>query len=367
MIYNFNSFAQLKIYIVPSTIFIMEFKEDVKRFAPLIITLILAVLAFFLVRPFLIPVIAGLILAYAFNPLYKKTNAYIKNRSISAGIMLIILLLVIAIPIWILTPIIINQAFNLFQTAQSADFSAIAARFFPTASKDFVAQMAVTMDSLVGKVSSVVLNILANLFFNAVKIGVGLIITAFVLFYALKDSDKIEKTILKLSPLGRAKEKILIKQFKDITSAIVYGQIAIGLIQGSLAGLGLFLFNVPNALILTIAAIFLSVIPIMGPSPIWIPVAVYMFFSGDVGLGIAFLAYNIFIVSTVDNIIRTYFVSKKMKMSPVLVLLGMIGGVFLFGILGIILGPLILAYLITFWESYRDSGSKSILISENHK
>lgn len=345
----------------------MDFKEDIKRFAPLLILGGLAILSFFLIKPFIIPIIGGLLLAYAFNPVYKWIKKFIPSRSLSAAVTLLLMLIIIALPLWFVTPILMNQAFGLFKAIQSLNLSDVISKFFPTASPDFIAQMTVTSDSLISKLNSVVLNTLGNLFLNAITLIINLFIACFVFFYALKDSEKLEEIIKKLSPLSKDKEKIIKKQFDDITSAVIYGQVLIGLVQGAFAGVGLFLFGVPHALVLTAAAIILSMIPILGPGFIWVPAAVYLFSTGEVGVGIAFLAYNILIVSTVDNILRTYLVSRKMNMSSLLVLLGMIGGLFLFGVLGIILGPLILAYLITFWQLYRNSGQKSIVVSETPK
>ena len=311
-------------------------------------------MTFFLIKPFLLAIFGGLILAYAFHPLHKKINARIKNRSISAALILLLILLIIAIPLWITIPIMINQAFQVFTAAQSLDISQFINNVFPTATADFKNQILITAASLLGKVSSTILNSIANLFLDAVTLLVNTFIVFFVFFYALRDTERLKAIIKEISPIAKAREKMIINQFKNITNSIVYGQILIGIVQGALAGLGLFIFGVPNALVLTALAIIISVIPIVGPSPIWIPVSIYIFATNSLTIGIIYLLYNLLIVSTVDNILRTYLLSRKISMSPALILLGMIGGLFLFGIMGLIIGPLTLAYLITYWHVFKD-------------
>jgi len=157
-----------------------------------------------------------------------------------------------------------------------------------------------------------------------------------------------------ISPFRKDKEVILVKRFKDITSSIIYGYIIVGILQGLALGLGLLVFGIPKALTLTILGSFASMLPMVGPWFVWIPVTISLFITGKVGLAIAFAVYCGFFVSTIDNIIRPYIVSRKTGVSPVIVLVGMIGGLFVFNMLGLILGPLILSYLILFLKAYKD-------------
>ena len=176
----------------------------------------------------------------------------------------------------------------------------------------------------------------------------------FVFFFTIRDTEKLQGFVKSLSPLSVVKEQQLIKHFKDITNSIVYGQIIIGIAQGILAGLGLLLFGVPNALILTLLATVLAIIPIVGPTLVWVPVTIYLLIKGSAVVAVAFFIYNAVIVNGIDNILRPYIVSKNTDISPVVILVGMIGGLFIFGILGLIIGPLILAYFLVFLQAYQE-------------
>ena len=106
-------------------------------------------------------------------------------------------------------------------------------------------------------------------------------------------------------------------------------------------------------LAILIFAVFFSVIPLIGPWLIWVPVAIYLFISGNTLSAVIFTVYCAIGVSSIDNLLRPYIIARRTGVSSVVILVGMIGGIFVFGILGIILGPLILAYLILFLEAYR--------------
>lgn len=330
-------------------------EESKKKIGTFFLLVVLTVLVFFLVKPILLAAIGGLLLAYIFNPLYVRLNNKLSKPTISALLVILIAALIILIPLWFVTPILVQQIFNIFTASQGIDFSAIVKAVFPTSSDVFLKQMIVTINSIVSSSSSAVLNWLVNLFLNLPSLIFNLVVIAIVFFFSLKDSDKLAKFMTDISPLAASKEKAVVQHFKDITNSIVFGQVIVGIAQGIFAGIGLFAFGIPNAFVLTLLAVFLSIIPFIGPAVLWIPTTITLFAQGNIGIAIGFLLYNIFIVSTVDNVLRVYIISRKTNTSQIMMLAGMIGGVLLFGLLGLILGPLILAYFMMFVELYRDN------------
>ena len=126
-------------------------------------------------------------------------------------------------------------------------------------------------------------------------------------------------------------------------------------------GLGFFIFNVPNPLFLMLLAILAGMFPIIGTAIVWIPVIIYLFIAGSIFPAIGVAAFGI-VSSVIDNILKPIIVSRRTRMHPLLILIGMIGGLLLFGIFGIILGPLILAYVLILLEVYRNKDIKGIFI-----
>ena len=147
--------------------------------------------------------------------------------------------------------------------------------------------------------------------------------------------------------------KKFMEEFREITNTIVYGQFLIGVIQGLALGIGLFILQVPKSLILTFVAIVVSIIPILGSWLVWLPAGIFLITTGSVFKGIVLLIYGGLFVSSIDNILRPYFISKKSHMSIVIALIGVIGGLYAFGIVGLVIGPLILSYVMIIIDFYR--------------
>lgn len=341
--------------------------KDIRRISVIIIVLIVGVLAFIAVKSVLYSVIGGLILAYILNPVYRKVNQYVNHEGLSAIIVLILAIAVIAIPLWFITPLVIQQFFEIYQASQSLDVYKFLSGIFPTASEQFLTQVTLTLSTLISKAGASMLNFLISIFLDIPNLLVHIFLVGFVLFYALRDSDRLLGFVSGLSPFNKEKEKGLVVQFKGITDSIVYGLFIVGLVQGILAGIGLLIFGVDNALVLTILATIFSIIPILGPYIVWVPVTIFLFASGNVGLAAGYFFYNLLIVSTLDNILRSWLVSRKTSISPAIVMIGMFGGLFVFGIMGILLGPLILVYFLTFLKSYKEGNLYSLFSEESIK
>lgn len=328
-----------------------------------VILLVLIVLAFFLLRPILLPIILGVILAYIFNPLYIRLNNYIKLKNISVILICILLFLLILLPIWFLTPIAVDQSIKIYLASQKIDFVTPLKSVFPSlfASEAFSSEIGSIIHSFVTSTTNYLMNSFSSIISNFVVLSLKLFVVFFTFYFVLRDKEQIVKYIESLSPLSKDLEKKFFSQTKAITSSVLYGQVVIGIVQGVVAGIGFIIFGVPNALILTIFSCLAGIFPIIGTAVIWLPVVIYLFYTGD-----SFSAGGVLIFggfsSIIDNFLRPFFVSKMTKIHPALILGGMIGGLFLFGILGFILGPLILAYLLIILELYRKDKSTELFI-----
>jgi len=342
----------------------MEFSEkDVKKVMLIFLAVALAVLAFLIVRPVVLSVLGGLILAYVFFPIYKKTCRYVKYEALAAAIVSIIVLILIALPLWFLTPMLMRQLFEIFRFSQEIDIVGLIKDLLPTASPDLVAQFEISINTALGKVTSTILNSLIGSILNFAVVALHLLLVAFIFFFALKDEEKLREFVSGLSPLNKSQEKSLIRQFKDMTSSIINGQVIAGIVQGILAGIAFLLFGIPNALILTIISVIVGIIPVIGLGLIYIPLTIYIFLTGSPLIAFLYLAYNVLLVSAADNFLRAHLVSRRTQVSQVVVLVGMIGGFFLFGVLGLILGPLILTYFLTLLRAYKENTLSSFFVS----
>ena len=336
-----------------------------KKISTAVILTILVVLAFFLLKPILLSIIVGFILAFSFTPVYNWLNKYIKSRNICSFLICFSLILLIVLPIWFLTPILINQSVKFYLAFQQMDFVTPLKNIFPSlfASEEFSIEIGYAIKSFVTNSTNSLINLFSQIIFNFPNFFLQFLVAFFTFFFVLKDKEKVIYYIKSLLPFSKEVEKKLFKSSKDITSSVIYGQIIIGVVQGIFAGIGFFIFGVPNALLLTLFASIAGIIPIIGPAIIWVPVAIYLFVTGNTFSAFGIVIFG-FLSSTVDNFLRPMFIAKRTMMHPALILIGMIGGFFLFGVLGFILGPLIIAYLLIVLEIYRNKRIPGILIQQ---
>ncbi len=324
---------------------------------------LLVVLAFLLIKPILISIIAGVLLAFLFNPVYNLVLRVVKSQNLAAGIVCLILILLLVVPLWFLIPKVIDQTFQIYLAAQKIDLGGIQQQMFPSffQSPEFSAQVSAMTSSFVSKTMNSIINSFSELILNLGTVLLQLLVVAFTFFFVLRDKEEILDYIRSLLPFTKDVEKRLLDSSKEITYSVLYGHIAIGILQGLIVGIGLFIFGIPNAIFLTLLACLAAIIPVLGTPFIWIPVAVFLFISGDKGAMWGILGFGLF-ASTIDNFLRPLIISRRAKLNTLLTTIGMVGGLFMFGFLGIIIGPLILAYLVIVFDIYRDRRTFNVLI-----
>lgn len=334
-----------------------------KKIVIAIFLFVVITLSFFLMKPILLSVIVGILLAFIFSPIYNRLYKFTKMKNLSAAIICIILILLILIPFWFLTPVLVDQSIKVYIATQQMDFVTPLKNIFPSlfASEELSSEIGSILHSFVTKITNSLANSFSNLFLNFPTIFLQTVVVFFTFFFMLKDQDSFISYLRSLSPFSKETEKKFFEYSKGITSSVLYGQVIIGIIQGLIVGVGFFLFGVPNSLILLLVAIALGIFPIVGTLIVWLPVLIYLFIENQTFAAIGILILGI-ISSNIDNLLRPIFVSKKIDMHPALILISMIGGLFFFGILGFILGPLIIAYLLIILELYRKKESPGLLI-----
>lgn len=339
-----------------------------RKIATMIILALLIILSFLLLRPILLSIILGIILAFVFTPIYNLVYKIIKSKNITAALICLLLIILIILPIWFLTPILINQSLKIYLATQQMDFVTPIKNVFPSlfASEQFSAEVGSIIYSFVIKVADSLVNALANIILNFPVIFLQLLVVFFTFFFVLRDKEQLVSYVQSLLPFSKEVEKKLFESSKAITASVIYGQVIIGIAQGIIIGIGFFIFGVPNALLLTLLATLAGIFPIIGTMIVWLPVLIYLLIAGNTFSAIGILVFGVF-SSNIDNFLRPIIVSKRAKLHPAVILIGMIGGLFLLGILGLILGPLILAYLLILLEIYRKKKLPKIFIQQAAK
>ncbi|OGJ13083.1 hypothetical protein A3K82_03520 [Candidatus Pacearchaeota archaeon RBG_19FT_COMBO_34_9] len=334
-----------------------------RKITTTVIIAVLMILSFFLLRPLLLSVITGFILAFIFSPVYNWLYKITKFKNFPAILICVLLAALIILPLWFFTPMIIDESIKLYRVSQQLDIVAPLQKIFPSlfASQEFSQEVGSITHSFITKLTNSLMNYLSNIILDFPTIMLQIFVVFFTFFYALRDKNQIINYIKSLLPFSKEIEKKLFESTRDITFSVLYGQVILGLIQGVILGIGFFAFGVPNAFLLTIFAMLVGILPLIGPSIIGIPVIIFFLIAGNTLSAFGIVIFT-FISSFSDNLLRPLIVSKKTQLHTALVLTGMVGGFLLFGLLGFILGPLILAYLITIIEVYRNKPIPHVLI-----
>ncbi|MBI2449869.1 AI-2E family transporter [Candidatus Pacearchaeota archaeon] len=326
-----------------------------KKLSISVLIVLLIVLGFIILRPIIISIIIGMIIAYIFYPIYQKILFVVKIRNIAAFILCVLIIALIFLPLWFITPIIVRQTIEFYSFTQKANIVPVMQQIFPTlfSSETFSREFGVAINNLISKFVNLFINSLTSLIVNFPSLMIKIFVVFFVVFFTVRDAHILKDFVRSISPLGKDIEEKLSKNFIGITSGVIYGYIIVGIIQGILTGLGLFVAGVPNSLLWTFIAILFSIIPYVGPFFVWVPSAVYLLVTGNVVAGIGLTLYGALFISWIDNVLRIYFVTRKVKVHAVIVFTGMIGGLLVLGVSGLLIGPLILSYLISMIDLYK--------------
>jgi predicted PurR-regulated permease PerM len=330
----------------------METNPLVRKATTIFSIIALFLLGLFLLKPIIISVILGLLVAYLFYPIYKKLNKKLNKPNLSAIILIFSIIVLITIPLVYIIPTIITQALGFYTSFQGVDLVTPIKHFLPSTLQDSNA-LSANLNNIVAQAFNSLINQFGNFLVNLPSFLLQFIVFLFIFYFSIMDSKKLKDYFISLSPFSPSTEKRFLEEFRKITDAIVYGQFLIGLLQGVALGAMLLILGVPNFLILTVLAIILSVIPLLGAWFVWGPVAFFLFIAGSPIKAVILIVYGVFI-GTIDNFLRPYFLSKGSHLPIAIGLIGIIAGLYTFGIAGLILGPLIFAYILIILDFYRE-------------
>lgn len=346
----------------------MEEKE-IKKFAMPLLILILGFLSFLIVKSLLTYIILGLLLSYVFYTFYQKVLSKLKSPDLSALAVVLSSFVVIVVPLLILLPKFVQQLFQFYISIRGADFSVVVFKIFPalTSSPDISAETIAMMSHFSSNVSTLLLNLFQSIFQNIPAMILGILVLLFTFYFGLREGSQFKEYISVLLPLSKESKTRFLDKFDKVTDSVLFGHLIIGSIAGIIAGIGYFMFGVPNAILLTFATVLISVIPIVGPWFIWIPLDIFLFMNGDNVAGMQLLIYGLFVINWVETFLRPVVIAERAEMNPAIALIGAIGGIYAFGIIGFIIGPLVLAYLILLIELYKQKNSEESIVIKQEK
>ncbi len=324
---------------------------------------VLMLLVFFLLRPFVSAILASFVLAYLFYPMYKFIKKYLKNSTFAAFIVSFIIVLIFTVPVVFVANSISNEARinyvflkQILATGEILQGDCNDEGFLCKISNEMEEyitdpQIKFQLTNIISRSTQFLLDRVGNFIFSIPTLLINFFVMVFIVFYLLKEGNVILFRIRQLLPMTVAHRKSIFDQLNSVTQAVVYGHILTAGIQAALGIIAFAIFGINAPILWGMVMFFFALIPFLGTPVVWVPAVLFKFFSNHPWQAFGLLVAGL-IISTIDNIIKPMIVSDKARVHPVLVLLGVLGGLSLFGIIGVIIGPVILAIFVTFIEIY---------------
>jgi predicted PurR-regulated permease PerM len=321
-----------------------------------------------LLWPFLSVIVLAIVVTGVFNPVYRILHRKL-NATLSSLITCIIIFFVLFVPVSAFVGILANEAYDLYLTARDAvlnnpikellenskivdKINDILTNFGIKISGDELNKGVAELGRTVGlflyqqarSMTANIVNFVVNFFFMLL-----------IVFYLLIDNQRLVSFIVGLSPLPDDQDEKLIQKFKDMAVAILLGNGLGGLIQGTLGGIVFALFGFKSPFLWGVIMALLAFLPIVGVGAVFLPAALYLILQGRLAAGIFFIIFYILLSGSIEYLFKPKLVGKRVQMHTLLVFLSLIGGLKLFGILGIIYGPLVATAFLTLTDIYESS------------
>ena len=302
------------------------------------------------------------VLVIVFQPVHKELARRTGRRSLSALISCVLVVLVVVLPLTLLAiavgqelgkvvpnlPSSVSQVFSQ-QPAILARFSAWLQNHFGidvlSLQDFFIQQFRNLSERLLGASFSLMGNIVSSI--------VKSFFVVFTMYYLFRDGDKIVDRLPEALPLSRKQSEPIILRTQQVVSASVYGVVTIAALQGLLGGLAFWILGIPSPVLWAVLMAFLCMIPLAGSFLVWLPLSIYLMVNGHWTKAILLIIWGALVVSTIDNFLRPKLVGNQTKLHELFIFFSVLGGISVFGLLGIVLGPVVLAITLGLLQTFR--------------
>ena len=338
----------------------------------LAVVVLLGYLLLRIFRPFFGPIVWASLLAFLLFPINRRLRRIVRGRALAALLLTLGVALGIAIPVVVGAIAFAKQAVELGQRVSGA-----AERYKIGGVEDFLnlpvigAAMewlqkhlsldAAQVEAWVVQAAQTGVHFLLvhsrDVLVGALGLIGNLALTLFVLFFYFRDGDTMATRIKGLIPFDRRRKAQLDRHLQDVTRAVVFGTVVTALVQGSLIGIGFWITGLPSPVVFGVVGTIASFIPLVGTSLIWLPAAIYLFATDAAWKAAFMLVWGALVVGSADNFLRPILVSGKTQMGTLTVFFGVLGGLAAFGMVGLFLGPVILALVLALIDFAEETGA----------
>ncbi|HKS10806.1 MAG TPA: AI-2E family transporter [Pyrinomonadaceae bacterium] len=319
-------------------------------------------LCWLMLRPFIGVLAWAIVLVIVFYPVHQRLKVRIKRPWVSALLSCVLVVLLAVLPLTVLTvavaeelsaavpnlPAKIASVMNPQTSLLGRASEWIQGRFGidTSRSEQFMADQ-------LQRAGQFLLSLSWNLAGGIASGIVKAFFVVFTMYYLFRDGDKIVSKLPAALPLERQQSKAIITRTSEVVSASVYGIVVIASLQGLLGGLAFWILGIPSPLLWAVLMTFVCMIPVLGSFLVWLPWSIFLFANGHVTKGILLVLWGALVISTIDNFLRPKWMKNQTRLHELLVFFSVLGGISVFGLLGIVLGPVVLAITLGLLQTFR--------------
>ncbi len=328
-------------------------------------SLLLGYLVYQVMSPFLRALAWAGVLSILFYPIYAYLSTRIRWKSVAAALTLAVILIIIIGPFSYLSVLLVGELTEVAGYIEEGELSALTSLLEQPAVQWTLEKIEPVFSAedvdfgklLVDGISNIGKNLLNKITTGAKNIFAALldfIFMSLTIFFLLRDGSGFLAHFRDYLPFSEEQKDRLEMQTKDMVVSTIFGGVVVALVQGLLGGVAFFLVGVPSPVIWGTAISIMSFIPMLGTFSIWFPAVIYLFLQGMVLQSFILFLIGAFGISMVDNILKPIIIGERTKMPTLLIFFSVLGGIKLFGLIGLIVGPLVVALFISVLEIFRN-------------
>ena len=322
-------------------------------------------LCWLMLQPFVNVVLWAAVLSVVFYPLHKRIQARVGSPGGAAALSTLLVVVLILLPATFITIAVVRELAGAADNLQAGVQRLSSASTIPglgwlldrtrgyvdidpVAAQKFLSQRLQTWGGALAASTLVVVG-------GAVGAIVQMVLVVFTLFYLFRDSDRIRQAVYNILPLERIQVHDIALRTREVIGATIYGVLVIAAIQGTLGTIIFALLGLPSPLLWGVVMFFLSMIPMAGSFLVWVPAAIFLALTGDYIKAAVLVGWGALVIGTIDNFLSPRLVGRRARLHELLIFFSVLGGLQVFGVLGLVLGPVITAVTLALIEMVRQS------------
>jgi len=323
---------------------------------------VLGYLSYQIFLPFLTPIAWATVFCVVFYPVYAFSLRFIRLKALASLVTLLLILVVIIGPFSYISYALMSEVTDFVGKAEI-----ITKKMAERLAHERITKIMEKIEPYTGiegpseeiivenakKLGKKVVEGLSFGFTNAVSVAGNFVVMAFTIFFLLKDGPGFIEKIRDYLPFSENHRNRLVTQIRDMIVSTIYGGVIVAIVQGILGGLAFGILGIGSPVFWGCSMALMSFVPVLGTSIIWFPASLLLFSQGSHAKGTALILIGVFLISMVDNILKPLIIGGRTKMPTIIIFFTVLGGIKVFGLLGLIMGPLVFALFLSVFQIFK--------------